>query len=70
MEVANLGELLALFKALRDVGINDLQLDILHRPDPVDCLVRHEPRPIVDDLYLVCDVFCCAKSCQLVARSG
>jgi hypothetical protein len=70
VEVANVGECLRLFKAPGEVSINDLQLVVLHSPDPVDWLVRQVPRAVVDDLNSVCGVFCCAKFCKLEACGG
>ena len=70
VEVVNLGEFLRLFKAHGEVSINDLQLDVLRSPDPVNCLVRQDSRAIADNLQSVCDVFCCAKFCRLEDRGG
>jgi len=39
-----------MFKALREISINDLYLDVLRNSDPVDCFVRQEPGAIISDL--------------------
>jgi len=60
---------LGLFKALTEVSINNLQLDILHSPDPANCTIRQRPRAIVNDLHSNWDVCCCTKFCRLEAHS-
>jgi len=68
VEVTNLAQFLGFIKAVGEVTINNLPLDILRSLDPVDFLARQEPGAILDDVHSVCDVFCCAKFCRLKAH--
>jgi hypothetical protein len=70
VEVANFGYFLGPFKALREVSVNDLRLDVLCSPYPVARLVGQEPRRVFDDLRSVCDIVDCAKIFTLEAHTG
>jgi len=59
VEFTNRGEWLCFFDAFRQFSIDVPQLDVLCRPDPVDCLIWDEYKTMVDDVYPVGDVFCC-----------
>jgi len=56
VEVVNLGVLLSLLKALGEDSMNNLQMDVMCSPDPVDWLVKKQPGAIINNLTLACDI--------------
>jgi hypothetical protein len=70
VEVTNLGCFLVLCTALGGGTINNLQLEVLCSPDPLDFLRRNVPIAVIDQLHSVCDTFCSAMFCRLEGRSG